>query len=232
MKHIKWLSTVVFFFVSFCAFAQKYFLSPALDIPQAGWNKVLCMKNGNTLLFHFEPDKNIQVTVFDSLHNQLAVAKDPSKYIDVFNVQDLEFKGAYDIGGEAVLFLDVERDGKHLLVRDRFNATTGKLIENTLAGESASHLKRTNFYVMKLAADSGYAILFSTDDAPFKKANVHVTYYNCIHGVLRDIDLPVDRGKYDFLNVLGAEIKKEGILVTLSLDKEASMPGQPTTGLL
>ena len=74
---------------------NKYEIGTPMDIPQnTGWNKVLCLKNGNTVLFHFEPQKNILVKVFDSLHKEVGSSADPYRYLDIGHAETTRFRGA------------------------------------------------------------------------------------------------------------------------------------------
>ncbi|MBS1689693.1 MAG: hypothetical protein JSS96_13275, partial [Bacteroidetes bacterium] len=46
--------------------------SSSFDEPEDGWNKLIQMKNGNTLFFHFTKKEGIDVTVYDKSRNQVA----------------------------------------------------------------------------------------------------------------------------------------------------------------
>ncbi len=197
--------------------ASKYDLSAPTDLKQTGWNKVLCMNNGNTLLFNFDRNKPVIVKVFDSLHKEVASERHTCSLLDIMHLETMEFKGLYEIGGEAVLFLEQEHQGKPRLIMLRFDGVNGKLIEEKPAGESQSMAKKTQFYVMKNREDSGYAILFCTDVPQFKQCNLHVTYYNSMREQIKDVPLDVDRKKYDYLFVVGSESLPDGISITLNL---------------
>lgn len=197
----------------------NYVLSPPLKVNETGWNKVLCMKNGSTVLFHFEPAKKIMVKVFDSTHKEIATRKDRYKLLDIFLVHYSVFKGLYDINGDAVLFIDQDQRGKHRLIMLRYNATTGKLIEERLVGESKSENRRIKFYVMKNKEDDNYEILFCMDKRHPKQSDIYMVYFNKLHQAIREVQLEVERKKYDYLNVIGAESQPNGVLITLALDK-------------
>ncbi len=199
---------------------QQFTQSESLNLPLSGWNKVLCLKNGFTFLFHMDPMKSIQVKVFDSTHKLVSERKDAYSQFDGYENQEAVFKGAIEVGGEAVLFFQQEKFGKTCFIRERYEGATGRLLEDKIIAESPSHKKKTYGYVMKQASDSGYAILFVTDDPEFKVSDLKVAYYDAAHNKSREVPLVVDRKKYDFLNVLCAEIRPNGIMVSLSLDKE------------
>ena len=78
------------------------------------------MKNGNTMLFHFEPRKAVVVKVFDTSHKEIASQKHVCKILDINYFYYAIFKGLYDINGEAVLFMEQEHLNKRQLVRGAF----------------------------------------------------------------------------------------------------------------
>ena len=202
---------------------RKFTQSKPLDLGQTGVNKVLCMKNSNTLLFHFEPNKAIIVKVFDSTRKEIADQKHVCRMLDISSLKEATFKGLYDINDEAVLFIEQERLSRYVLVRLRFSARDGTLIEEKLAGESKSQSKRTRYYVMKDKDDDGYAIFFCTDIPQFKDCRLNVTYYNNRHEVTREVPLEVDRKQYDLVEVVGAEWQHKGNCITLDLRKQLSV---------
>lgn len=203
-----------------CAAQEKYKISKPLDLKQKGNYSVLCMKNGNTLLFHFESMKKVRVVVFDTMRKLVAVTADDCRVLDVFDIENATVKGLFDINGEAVLFFDEEILGKHCLIRLRYNGTTGKLIDEKLVAESKGAGKRMQFSVMKNREVDNYAILFYTViEHPVLKCDLFVVYYNSRHESVKEVTLNVDRKKYDYLKVLGAQAQPNGIMITLGLDK-------------
>ncbi len=194
-------------------------MSPPLDIGATGVNKVLCMRNGSTVLFHFETSKPIQVTVFDSMHKKRHVQKHACRLLDLNMMWSSIFKGLYEINGEAVLFLEQEHLGKHALVRLRFDGNDGQLIEEELLGEWKSINKHTSFYVMKSREADSYAILFATEVPQFLECDLRVVYFSNTHKRVREVPLAVNRKKYDYMDVINAEQQPNGILITLVLSK-------------
>ena len=147
--------------LAFHASAQsiKYDLSAPIDIPQVGWNKLLLMKNGNTLLFHFEPNKQITVKVFDTAHKEIATQKHTCNSINLLNLQYSTVEGIYDINNEGVLFITQESQGIRYLARIRIDGTTGKIINEAEIVTSKSHFNKTLCKVMKHPTSDNYAVL-------------------------------------------------------------------------
>lgn len=203
------------------SYAQdSYTLGPATDLKETGLNKVLCMKNGNTMLFHFEPGKDLIIKVYDSTHKEIANLKQSCRLFDLYVVKDAMFKGLFEINGEAVLFIEQEHLSKYGLVRCRFNGNDGKLIDEKLMGESAGQNKRMRFYVMNNKRDDNYAILFLTDIPTFKDCKMNLTYFSTTHDVVKDVPVLLpERKKYDYMDLTGAEWQPEGICITTVLRK-------------
>ena len=134
----------------------KYTISAPLDFKEAGTrNSVLCMKNGNTLLFHIEQDKKLVVKVFDNAHREIASQKEKSDFVN-FGNKDYSILALYDINDEAVMFVDRDLNSRHTLVRIRFNAHTGMIADESVVGESKSENRRMKFYLVKHIEDENY----------------------------------------------------------------------------
>ena len=231
-KPMKNIFALIFLFLCFCfsnGYAQekKYDISAPTNLPQTGVNKVLCMKNGNTMLFHFEPAKKINVIVFDSLHKEIANSKEGCHILDILTLEHVMFKGLFDINNEAVLFFDQDHNGRHSLVRLRYNASSGALIEEKLVAESKNENNRMKFYVMKNKEEDNYSILFCTDKYLTKDCDIFLAFFNNQHTSIKEIQLQVDRKKFDYLDVIGAEWQPNGTFITLSLAK-TQVYGQAT----
>ncbi|GAA4462391.1 hypothetical protein GCM10023093_08880 [Nemorincola caseinilytica] len=213
------LFTITLYIITFAAAQAKdsYDMSTTLSLDEVGINKVLCMENGNTMLFHFQIGKPIKVMVFDSTHKRIASTQAQCRELDLFMLTTSLFKGLYEIGGEAVVFFEQQNLGKHSLIRMRFNGNIGKLVEERIVGRSKSLAKPTRFYVMKQRSEAGYKILYSQDVMQFRECNVHVAYYNARHEQYRDVPLHFDRKSYDYMTVVGAESHGDGVCVTLAL---------------
>ena len=221
MYHKLLAATLLLIIHSFTGVAQskKYDMSDPVDLELEGVNKVLCMKNGNTMLFHFQIGKGITVKIFDSLHKEIASTKTLTRIFDLGVLRVATFKGLIDINNEGVLFIEQEHLSKYQLVRLRFNSADGTLINEELVCESKSLKKRTRSFVMTNEAAPGYAIFFFTEDALFQKCDAFVNYYDGKHQLSKNVTLDVDRKKYDAADAVGAEMQPNGICITLALSK-------------
>ena len=196
---------------------ENFVISPPTLLSENGINKVLCMKSGYTLLFHFEINKPLTVIVYDSLHNRVANRTVASDLLDAILLPTSSFKGLYEINGEAVLFLQQQRMGRHTLIRLRFNARSGQLTAEDRVGRSHGIAKPMRFFVLRNKVEDGYAILFAEDIPQFRKCAIQLAYYNKIHTEYKRVYLDPGRKNYDFLTVTGAEALPQGICVSLGL---------------
>src|SRR6185437_446824 len=101
---------ILFFLLFFTAtslFAQDKAceVSSPIDLHLDGWNKVLLMRNGNTLLLHLEHNKPLVIKVFSKERKEIASQKYFCDVLDINTLDMASFKGFYDINGEAVLFI-------------------------------------------------------------------------------------------------------------------------------
>ncbi|MCW3121707.1 MAG: hypothetical protein JWQ38_1199 [Flavipsychrobacter sp.] len=206
------------FLITNCYAQEKYDMVPT-GLPETGVNRVLCMKNGNTVLLHFEVAKEITVKVFDSTHKQIASKQQDSRLLDLYVIKESVFKGLFEVNGEAVLFVEQLHLSKYCLIRLRFNATTGNLIEEKQIGESKSSTKRTSYFTMKNKEEDGYAILFSTEVPQFLDCKIYVAYYNSKHEIVKEVPINIDRKNYDYLRVGNASAQPNGICLSLNLEK-------------
>jgi hypothetical protein len=204
-----------------CTYAQQesHNISDPLDFKEAGIrNTVLCMKNGNTLLFHIELDKKLVLKVFDNTHKEIASVKESSRYVN-FGSKDYSFLAVYDINDEAVLFVDRDMNSRHTLVRIRFNSHTGAIVDESIVGESKNENRRMRFYLVKHIEDENYEVLFCADNSHPRETDMFIVFFDNHHQSIKEIQLPVDRTKFDGIEVVSAKSRPNGVFVTLSLIK-------------
>jgi hypothetical protein len=215
------LSALLVLSISTAALAQQknYALSEPVDIRETGLNKVLCLRNGNTMLLHFEPTKAVTVKIFDSTHREIASQKHICRYLDINLLYNAVFKGLYDISGEGVLFVEQQHLSRKQLVRVRFNAVNGNIIEEKIMGEAPNISTEISFSVMKNKGSDDYHILFASDVLQFKQCDIYIACYNGKHEEIRKVPITIDRKNYDYVQVVGAESQPAGNCITLDLIK-------------
>ncbi len=138
MSFVKLIASLLFSLLLNYSYAQShasYFIGEATHLKgrQNAAPHVLCMKNGNTILFYLEKERRIVIKIFDSSRKQIANKKFDSRIIFSFIAPNM-LKGAYDINDEAVLFLLTE--GRYTALKVRFNSHTGVTIEEKIINKN------------------------------------------------------------------------------------------------
>ena len=216
MKHELLLLLCIFSLTSWGQ-DKKYVQSENLDLPLVGCNKVLCMKNGYTLLFHLECKKNIAVKVFDSTHHLVAGTNEPCFNLDNSITEGLVFKGLYEIDKNAVLFIEQEKHHIPTLIKLTYNGETGKLINDKIIGVPPKFAKRIYYYPVK--CNEGYAVLFNIDEPKLDISDLHVKFYSINDEIKKSIKIEIDKSSYENLKVLGVENQLQGLFISLDLEK-------------
>jgi hypothetical protein len=208
--------------LAFATTAQdiKYETSDAIDISKNGYDKLLQMRNGNTLLFHFEYRKGIVVKVFDASHKEIASQKHLCKIIDINTLDHAELAGLYDINGEAVLFITQAVDNRHTIVRLRIDATTARLISEDKVVQSESFQKKIVAGIRKDKNSDNYFIVTEKTNSGFVEKKINITKYNSNHQTIKEIPVNIDQKGYDDANMESIDIDDNGgIMLTITLEK-------------
>jgi hypothetical protein len=212
---------------SFSSSAQpNYLLSDPIDIPEEGWNRLLQMKNGNTVLFHFENRKSILVKIFDKNGKEIASEKHLCKVIDINALDRSYFDGIFEIGNEAVLFITQAIDNKQTLVRIRFDAATAKLIGEEKVIQSPSFNKKINSFVLREKEVDFYGIVnYSQKSTREAEGKIELNLFSENHKPLRQLPVELIDEKFDYISYAGSNMDKTGsILISIKLSKIIQYP--------
>lgn len=222
------LSVLLLLLLPFLSFSQdNYEMSEPIDISPAGWNKVIQMKNGNTLIFHFENRKAIIVKVFDKNRKEIASAKTLTKVIDLNTLDRTYLDKLFEINGEATLFLTQEISNRETTVRLRFSSETGALTNEEIIFQSPSFKDRAHtFFIRQKNSDSYTMVCYHKPKLSETDADIKVITYNNIHGVVNELPVKWDNSKYD--NIYFKQLSMDntgGILMAFVLTKLVQDPG-------
>lgn len=212
--------------IGVAGFAQgkNYELSAAIDISSKGWNKILQMPHGNTLLFHFENKAGVQVKVFDKAHKEIASIYHKGSIVNLGALENSFFDGLYEIGGDAVLFITQRSNDAESMYRLRFDAQTGKLLSEVNVSESAGFEKNTTAFVLKEDSEKDYYIV-AFSKSTIADANITLHAFGDNHEHLKQIPLGTVKKGYDYIHLLSQGIDNTGsILITTELDKIIQYP--------
>ena len=115
------------------------------------------------------------------------------------------------------MFVDRDLNSRHTLVRIRFNAHTGMIADESVVGESKSENRRMKFYLVKHIEDENYEVLFCADKNHPRETDMFIVFFDNHHQSIKEIQLPVERTRFDRIEVVSARSRPQGVFVTLSL---------------
>lgn len=200
---MKYLLSTLLCLCAIIATAQdlKYEMSGPIDVNTAGWDKVLLMPNGNTVLFHFELRKGIIVKVFDKARKEIASKKHICEVLDisVLDRQRAYFKALEAINGEAVLFISQYIDNRETLVRLRVDATTGDLIEEVKLVQSPTYKDLTETHVYKQG--DKYYVICNTIVRGYSESNLLIKIFDEKHNVTSEIPWNINYKDYQSIRL-------------------------------
>lgn len=190
-------------------------ISQPLDVPQDGWNKVLQLSNGNTMLFHFENRKLIRTIVFGKQGQQIASAKSETKKLDVNMLDNARFLALYEIGGNPVLFINQQIDNVASLVRLVYNPNTGVLISESVILTSPSFQKEIKMSVKKAQGENGYAVIGFLQHPELDSVKLSIQKYNDKNGIEKDLSYSINSKEYDYYYFTGADVSNDGSVMAV-----------------
>lgn len=190
-------------------------ISQPVEIGQDGWNKVLQLSNGNTVLFHFENSKLIRSLIFDKQGKQIASSKSETKKLDISILDNARFMALYEVGGNAALFVNQQIDNVASLVRLVFNANTGALMSESVVLASPSFQKEIKMSVKKASGESGYAVVGFLQHPELDSVTVSIQKYDESHKMVKDLSYRLLAKDYDYYNFIGADVHTDGSLMAV-----------------
>ena len=143
---------------NFCSFskAQLKQIAQGSDFtePEAGYAKVLQMKNGNTMYVHLTLEDGINVRIYDVKHIEKAVSNITPMYgkllgrKTVFGGTNEYIYSMFEINNDFVIFISTNLKGGIKLYRLIIDGTTGKLKEDTVVAnmDGGSVIVKKDFY--------------------------------------------------------------------------------------
>ncbi len=155
--------------------------SNAFKEPEMGASRLLLMKNGNTLFFHFTEAKGVNVTVYDQQHQSAGVVNNRISSWKPKQMKHADLKALFEVNGNAVVFLEQLIDRQPTLYRLIFDGKTGKLLrEQELAknhqiprsetrDRGYGYFQSAEFIVRKDPASEYYAVGVCNDESSAKE---------------------------------------------------------------
>jgi len=192
--------------------------STSFDEPEDGWNKLIQMKNGNTLFFHFTKKEGIEVNVYDKSRNLIATKEVTSDLWEPKKMKTSVVEGLYEINGQAVIFLQQTLDRTPTLFRLVFDANTGELVKEKRMGTLPKYgmfagyamvyggVDASDFYVEKDPNSDCYAVVFFNGFAHESGERIKVVHYNGMHKKISSAYYDSPEGQFKYLRFIGMTV--------------------------
>lgn len=225
--------------LSLSLFAQQPTVtySETFDEPSAK-TKVRLFRNakGNTLLLQFTDRDGIYVNTFDEAHKPGGQAIITSELWDAGEMNRTSIAGIYDIGGDAVIFLEQTIKKQPLLYRLIISAETGKLIREDKIGEMPKYgagagyamafggVQGKGFYIKKDQNSDAYAVLIFDGFAEETAKRIELIHYDGSHKEIGRSFYEGPDNKFKYINYLGMVTRgtDDVILCTYAYNTRAS----------
>ncbi len=154
MNYLRWSVLLGALLISSFAIAQVpvVALGPDFAEPGDGWDKLLQLRNGNTVYLHFSKKDGLLVNIYDSAR---ALKSADTVHASQWNAADLEsteIDGIFEINGQPVLFLQQLVKYNPVMYRLILDGETGKLLREDKLGELPSVQHRSVFVDDNLAS--------------------------------------------------------------------------------
>ncbi|MCF6407256.1 hypothetical protein L3C95_30460 [Chitinophaga filiformis] len=219
------LTKLCCFLMLFAAIAQTeiptYSRSTGFEEPENGSSRIVLMKNGNTLFFHFTPKKGIDVTVYDQKHRTKGIVNNKVDSWKQKKMRNASLKGVYEINGQAVVFIQQFIKKRPVLYRMVFDAKSGKKIrEDVVAsmqrvtmgkayGMAFGGLAMPHFSVSKDPYSDYYAVGIFNSLTSDRNARVEVVHYSPEHKEINRSYFESPENKYKYLSLLDMYVHKD-----------------------
>lgn len=203
--------------LSMPAFSQdsSVVYSDPIDISDEGLNKLLLLKNGNTLLFHFESKKGIVIKIFNSKHNEILSKKYNSfSKLSTYKLGESRCENILEIKGETVVFISQRAGYKKKMIRLRFDSQTGTLKHEDDLYEALNYLKKGTGYLYCNPDSETYSIL-TCERKSVDTSQVSITFikYNSSHQITKSIPVHIDYQYPERVEFIGSGHNNTGALV-------------------
>lgn len=184
--------------------------SEGFDEPDNGYNKVIMLKNGNTMFFHFARKSGIEINVYNQQRKLTATQEVESELWDSKKIRRITVAGLYEISGEVVLFVIETEKRTPTLYRMRFNGNTGALVkEDELGSSTQSKMKlftvETNsIFIEKDPESECYSVIFFNGYSKEADEKIRVLHFDGAHKQLSAAYYDSPDEDYKYLRYIGA----------------------------
>lgn len=198
------------------AFAQDstLIISQPIDIPHNGWNKVLQLNNGKTMLFHFENKKKPRLFIYNNKGELISTIIDEYKLIDMNRLDLCVLGGLFEIEGKINMILYQELVDDISIVRIQYDSNGKKLCEVEV--EKTGHTNKIEDVAFLFNKGfKEYHIVKYSNAMDMDSVALSISTYNPNHMRTRLIAYKIAKKGIDGARLLAAELSKTGSIYTV-----------------
>ena len=199
-------------------------MGPAFSEPGDGWDKLIQLKNGNTVYLHFAKKDGLLVTVYNLQHELTAADTVHARQWNAADMESTEIDGIYEINGAPVIFLQQLVKYNPVLYRLVLDGQTGQLVREDKLGELPSvqhrsvyaddNLASHDFFVEK-DPDSDYYAVASFSGTPIRKNDsirerISVQHFSPSHELINEGRYYLSDTSYSYFSYIGMAVQGKG----------------------
>ncbi|MBV7531269.1 hypothetical protein [Chitinophaga sp. sic0106] len=187
----------------------KVTLSEAIEEPRVGLSKLLLLKNGTTMYFHFPEQGGIATAVYDQNYRKTASVQNQIKSFPLSKMHDGMFEGIFEINGQVVAFFTHVDHRVPTLYRFVFEEQTGKILHEDVVTSAPQIPKKAGYGILGRIEEpafliekdplSGYYAVATLNEYPHEiNQRIKITHYSPMHEVINEgyITTPTDKFRY------------------------------------
>lgn len=207
------ITPILLFFVLFITKASAQdstlIVSQPIDIPQDGWNKVLQLSNGNTMLFHFENRKKPRLFIYNNKGELISTVIDEYKLIDMNRLDLCELGGLFEIDGVINLILYCQRVSDVMIVRMQYDFS-GKKVSEAEVEKPEGVEKIVSANTLHVKGDKDYHIVSYSHEMAMDSVVLSICTYSANHILKRHIAYKIANKDIDGVGLLSTTLSKSG----------------------
>lgn len=181
--------------------------SPGFEEPGQVDLRLLQLPNGNTFFFKFT-DKEIEYTLYDKDRGIIGRKSIDNEVLNKKTIKHMSIEGLYEIGGEAVFFVQIVEKRIPQMYRIRFDKNNGSIVEQKKIGELMQYKRSTGFAVnFGGVASTDFTIVKDPNSDAYAQVNYNA-YADETNKRIEVIHYQVNDGRHEVVNSAFYEIEE------------------------
>ncbi|SEW50758.1 hypothetical protein [Chitinophaga arvensicola] len=228
MNYLRWPVLIGALLISSFTLAQVpvVTLGPDFTEPGDGWDKLMQLKNGNTIYLHFGKKEGLVVNLYNAKHELTATDTVHTQLWNAADLESTEIDGIFEIAGQPVIFLQQLVKYNPVMYRLVLDGETGKLLREDKLGELPTIQHRSVFVEDNLAThdifvekdlESDYYAIAMFTGAPIQKNDsvrerIQVLHFSPSHEIIHRSWFYLTDSSYSYFSYINMAVKgKENV---------------------